>query len=184
MQTEGDLLGQGPGQTGGAAGAPDPSSDEVAKLKAENAQLREEQRKSNARELGAKHGLTETQVELISSLSRDQQPTYAERLAAEMKGQQPAAAEPSADAKRQDPGPAAAAPPGAQGPDLSDKTQATLQAMDSDRGQQTAQPAPAESLQQELSRRLLAAGSMEEITEIQREFKQRVRDEEASRIQI
>ncbi len=89
MQTDppGDPQG-GYDQGAGATGTPPPGPDEA--LKRENAELREKNRQLQAQALGATHGLTPTQIELLAGQDLDKQATFASKLAEEAKATQPA----------------------------------------------------------------------------------------------
>jgi hypothetical protein len=174
MSTDPDDLGQGPGGDGsGGAGTPTPNSLEAVqadneRLKQENAKLREDKREERARALGAEHGLSPTQVDLLKLLPADQQETAAKALEAE-RGAPTGGAPPAGDGG-QPPAPAAGDPaaPGAPPPDPS------LQAFD---GQPPGNPVgdPSLSWQDEMRERIDKAETLEEIAAIQLDYKQRSR---------
>jgi hypothetical protein len=83
--------GQGPdGSLEGATGTQPPQVDltkKVSELEAENAKLREERRTERAKALGAEHGLTPTETELLTMLKADEMEAKAAKLAEERKAQ-------------------------------------------------------------------------------------------------
>jgi hypothetical protein len=90
MLTDPNDPGQGPGGPGfGATGSQPPQTaadaKRIADLEAENATLREERRQERAKTLGVEHGLTPTEVSLLSGLKADEMATTAAKLAEERK---------------------------------------------------------------------------------------------------
>lgn len=80
MSTDPDDLSGSQGDQGtGAQGTSTPQAA-TADLEEKNAKLREENRQLHAQSLGATHGLTPTQIELLGSVSKDKQEDYAKRL--------------------------------------------------------------------------------------------------------
>lgn len=137
------------------AGTPTPSDDlmeRIRRLEQENAKLREERRAERAERLGATHGLTPTEVELLRAVPADQMEAKAKALAEERAQLMASKAEPPEQA------PAAGAP--------------EVSAFD----QEPAATAPQDvslSWQDEMNRRISEAKSLEEIAQIQEEFRKR-----------
>lgn len=163
MSTDPDDLGQGPGDRSGGAGTPTPEQLENERLKQENADLRKANREERATALGATHGLTPTQIELLKLVPKDQMEEKAIALASERQGP-PSPAPAPADGDGQPPPPADGAPP----------ADPSLQAFD---GAPAGQPVgdPSLSWQAELHERLNEAETLEEVADIQREFRERQR---------
>lgn len=158
----GDLgtdLGVGPGDAGTPTPAADDRDAEIERLKQENAQLREQRRGDRARALGAEHGLTPTQTELLSLVPADQMEDKAKALAAERGGAPAPTPAPAGDASTEDQPPAE--PP-------SDAVLETFEDLP---------PADAakryKAFQDELAERINGAGSLAEIEQIQREMRDR-----------
>lgn len=94
------------GQEGGegATGSPPPGPDEA--LKKENAELRATNRMLQAKALGAEHGLSPTQVELLGGIDLDKQADVAKRLHDEAKPPtppEPTSQPPAAEQQAQQP---------------------------------------------------------------------------------
>lgn len=153
----------------GDPGTPTPTADDprdakIATLEQENHDLREARRVDRAAALGAKHGLSPTQVELLALVPADQMEDKATALAAERgTGTAPT------------PAPGGETPPG--DPPAEPTVDPTLASFDS---LPTGDPAAkAKAFQDELRERINGAQSLAEIEAIQNEFKQRQRAEAA-----
>lgn len=169
MSTDPEELGQGPGGDGsGGAGTPTPDAlaQEVERLKQENAKLREDKRVERARALGAEHGLTPTQTDLLKLVPADQMEEKAQALAAE-RGTPAGGAPSGTDGQPTPP----ATPPADGGAPPADPS---LTAFD---GSPPGQPPPDPSLswQDELHKELDQANTLEEIADIQRKYRDRQR---------
>lgn len=163
MSVPGELMEQPPDP--GDAGTPAPAADdrdaEIERLKQENAQLREQRRGDRAKALGAEHGLTPTQVELLALVPADQMEDKAKALAAERGG-----------APAPTPAPAGEAPTGDEPP----AEPVRDQALESFEDLPPAEAATRhKAFQDELVERVQGAKSLEEIETIQREMRQRQR---------
>jgi hypothetical protein len=167
MSADPDDLGQGPGGGNGGTGTPtpDPRDAEVERLKQENAKLREERREERARALGAEHGLTPGMTDLLKLLPADQMEEKAKALAAE---RAPASGAPPGDGGQ--PTPPAEPPAGATGAPPADPN---LQDFEKSGGQPP--PDPSLSWQDELSKEIAGANSLEELADIQRKYRERQR---------
>jgi hypothetical protein len=159
-------LGMDPGQGPGDAGTPTPAAAddrdaEIERLKQENAQLREQRRGDRAKALGAEHRLTPTQVELLALVPADQMEDKAKALAAERGG-----------APAPTPAPAGDAPTGDQ-PPAEPPSDPVLESFEDLPGPDAA--ARHKAFQDELAERINGAKSLEEIEQIQREFRDRQR---------
>lgn len=163
MSTDPDDLGQGPGPGNGGTGTPTPNplaerDAEIERLKQENAKLREDKREERARALGAEHGLTPTQTDLLKLLPADQMAEKAKALADER----------GAAASGAPPGDGGQPPPPAEPP-----AEPNLTDFDNAGGKPPADPSL--SWQDELRKEIDAAGSLEEIADIQRKYRDRQR---------
>ena len=141
----------------------------IADLEAENAKLREERRADRAKVLGSQHGLTPTQVELLSTVNADEMEAKAAKLGEEFKALVAAGATPAAAAA------AVGATPPAEPPNA-----AALAAMQMGSGGQGAPPVvdtPPANTTDAMMREIGQATSMEEVEAIQQKY-QRMRSEE------
>lgn len=100
-----------PGTDSEADGGGGSAPDEVAKLKAENAGLREDKRKLTSEMLGTKHSLSPTQIDLLSQQPVDKQAEIAAKLEAERQTPAPAPAAAAGDPAAPPADPPAPAPP-------------------------------------------------------------------------
>ena len=160
----GDLgmdLGAGPGDAGTPTPAADDRDAEIARLKQENHDLREQRRGDRATALGAEHGLTPTMVEILKLVPADQMEDKARALAAERGG-----------APALTPAPAGDAPTGDQ-PPAEPVGDAVLESFEDLPGPDAA--ARHKAFQDELAERINGAKSLEEIEGIQREMRDRQR---------
>lgn len=176
---------QGNQQPGdGAGGTSTPSGDdEVARLKRENAELREGRRKDRADSLGATHGLTKTQIELLAGQPADKQEEIAKRLEEERKGQAPAATTPAPPAEPASPQ-QGTTPPASQ-PDLSAPSpEERKQAAFSDDSGQTPPPPVAQvagSAEDRFNAAMSNAETFEEMTALQQKYRNELREERVAR---
>ncbi len=171
--------GSTPDPGNGAGGTSAPSDDaKVRELEEKNAKLREELRQSQAATLGATHGLTKTEIELLAGQPRDKQEEIAKRLADEAKGVQPAATTtPPSPEGGPVPPPAGTAP--AAGPALTppDPEAAAAQAaFGSDGNQQPIVATTQGSLTERMNAELAKAESVEDMQAIQDKYKAEMRE--------
>ena len=147
--------------------AADPTKDaRIAELEQENAKLREDRRAERARALGAEHKLPASVVELLKTVPADQMEEKAKTLSAEL---HPApAGSPSPPA-----GGPAPTDPGTPPAEPSAPADPTLESFERVPGGDP--PDPALGFQDELLQRVNGAKSLEEIEQIQQEFKRRQR---------
>lgn len=144
--------------------AGDPKDARIALLEQENAKLREDRRAERARALGAEHKLPASVVELLQTVPADQMEERAKTLAAEL---HPAPASPSPAAGGQPPVEPGAPPVEPTPPDP------TLASFEPVPGGEP--PDAALGFQDELKARIDNAKSLEEIEQIQQEYRQKQR---------
>lgn len=183
MQTDPADPAQGAGDPGtGATGSPDLAA-ENARLKEDNAKAREELRQSTAKTLGTTHGLTPTQIELLSQQPRDKQEEIAKKLGEETKAAAGAgAAAPAGDpAAGTDPAaPAATGTPAAEPADA-----AALASMAAGGEQPQGGAVAPTDWRAQMDREVAEAsakGDFDAIQAIQSKYKRISRDEDAGRV--
>jgi len=148
--------------------AGDPKDARIALLEQENAKLREDRRTERARALGAEHKLTPSMVELLKMVPADKMEDQAKALGDEMRGTAP---------KPPSPPPTGGEPPADPGtpPAPTPPADPTLASFEQVPGGEP--PDPALGFQDELRERLNKAGTLEEIEQIQQEYRQKQKAE-------
>ena len=160
----------GSGETGTQPPQTAADAKRIADLEAENATLREERRQERAKALGTEHGLTPTEVSLLSGLKADEMAATAAKLAEERKAITP----PPATLPTGDPGTPAPVPP----PAVEPPNAPVLAAMNTGgEGAPGVVEMPPANTTDAMIREINGATSMEEIERIQLKY-QRMRSEE------